>query len=89
MASLTPDPVFYKSCITCDAIDTGKYRRPWCKKRRCYVWASGCCTMWHRKGTGNEEDYGENVVGSHGGLPLNNGRPVYSRMPGTREAMRR
>ena len=45
--------------------------------------------MWHRKGTGNEEDYGENVVGSHGGLPLNNGRPVYSRTPGTREAMRR
>ena len=54
--SLTPDPVFFKSCITCDLCQTTGFPRPWCKRLQRYVWASGCCDYWRKKGTGNVEE---------------------------------
>lgn len=41
---------FFKSCLTCDAIETNRYRRPWCKLKGCFVWASGGCDRWTKRG---------------------------------------
>lgn len=59
---------FFKSCLTCDAIETNRYRRPWCKLKSCFVWASGGCDRWRKKGTGNAEDYTHTERSANGGF---------------------
>lgn len=39
-----------EACITCDLCTGDAFRRPWCKIRKHYVWATGWCEKYRVKG---------------------------------------
>ena len=56
-----------KTCLSCDAFEANRYRRSYCKLKRCFVWASEGCDRWRKVGTGNAEDYATGGKTGHGG----------------------